>query len=99
MKVALPLWEVSTMNRVMRKIRRWSKRSSLLAVSDDDLEKWFASLGILDRVKGGEVQCFVCKGNIDIDRIQMVSQVEGEIVIICDKPECMYHFTQEYGKA
>lgn len=86
------------MNRVLRKIRRWSKRSKLLAVDDNVLEKWFDSLGILDRVKGGEVQCFVCKGNIDIDRIQMVSRVEGEIVIICDKPECMYHFTQDYGK-
>jgi len=87
------------MNRVVRKIRRWSKRSKLLAIDDDGLEKWFGSLGILDRVKGGEVQCFVCKGKIDIDRIQMVSRVESEIVIICDKPECMYNFTQDYGKA
>ena len=86
------------MNRVIRKIRRWSKRSKVLAVSDDDLEKWFASLGIIDRVKNGEIQCFVCKGNIDINNIQMVGRIEGEIVIICDKPECIYHFNQDYGK-
>jgi len=98
-KNTLTLWEIFAMNRVMRKIKRWSKRSKLLAVNDDGLEKWLDSLGILHRVKGGEAHCFVCKEKIDIDRIQMVSQVEGEIVIICDKPECMYHFTQEYGKA
>ena len=86
------------MNGVMRKIRRWSKRSKLLAVNDDGLEKWFDSLGILDKVKGGEEQCFVCKEKIDIDKIQIVSRVEGEIVIICDNPECIYNFTKDYGK-
>ena len=87
------------MNRLMRKVRRWSKRSKLLAIDDDGLEKWLDSLGILDRVKGRDVQCFVCKGVIDIDSIQMVSRVEGEIVIICNKPECIYNFTQDYRKA
>lgn len=87
------------MNRLMRKVRRWSKRSKLLAIDDDGLEKWLGSLGILDRMKGREVQCFVCKEDIDIDKIQMVSRVEGEIVLICDKPECMYNFTQGYRKA
>jgi len=86
------------MNRVMRKIRRWSKRSKLLAVNDDNLEKWFDSLGILDKLKGEQGQCFVCKEKINIDRIQMVSRVKGDIVIVCDKPECMYNFTQDYGE-
>ena len=86
------------MNRVLRKIRRWSKRSKLLAIDDNGLEKWFDSLGILDRVKGGEVQCFVCKGNIDIDNVQIVSRVKDEIVLVCDKPECLYNFNKEYKR-
>jgi uncharacterized protein with PIN domain len=93
------LLDVSTMNKLMRKIRRWSKRSKILAVSDDGLEKLLTSLGILDRLKRGEMRCFVCKRNISADSIQMVSRVKGEIVVVCDKPECVYSFAQEQGKA
>ena len=86
------------MNEFMRKIRRWSRRSKILAICDDNIEKWLASLGILDRVKGGKIKCFVCKGDIDINNVQFVSRVKGEIVLVCDKPECIYHFTEEYKK-
>ena len=78
--------------RVIRKVRRWSKRSKILAIGDHDLEKWLASLGIIDKVKSGEEQCFVCKERVDINSIQMVSQIGGKIVLVCDKPECIYHF-------
>jgi hypothetical protein len=85
-------------NRFMRKIERWSKRSKLLAICDEDIEKWLTSLGILDRVKDGKIQCFICKGDININSIQIVSRVKGEIVLVCDKPECIYHFTKEHEK-
>jgi len=86
------------MERVIRKIRRWSKRSKLLAISDRDLEKWLASLGILDRVRTGGEQCFICGERVDINNIQMVSQIEGEIVLVCDKPGCIYHFAESTGR-
>jgi hypothetical protein len=87
-----------TVNGFMRKIRRWSKRSKLLAVCDEDIEGWLASLGILDRVKDGKMQCFICKGEINISNIQIVSRVKGEIVLVCDKAECICNFTKEYKK-
>ena len=87
------------MNRLMRNIRRWSKRSTLLAINDNSLESWFDSLGILDRVKCGEMECCVCTEKTSIDHIQMVSRIKGEIVIICDKPECVNNFKQAYAKA
>ncbi len=86
------------MNEFIRRIRRWSKRSKLLAICDDNIEKWLESLGILERVKCGEINCFICKGDIDINNIQFISQFEGEIILICDKPDCIYSFTEEYKK-
>ena len=87
------------MNRFIEKIRRWTKRSELLAVSDDDLEKWLSSLRILNKVKRGKVHCFVCKESIDIGNLQMVSRVGGKLVFVCDKPECTYQFTRAHRKA
>ena len=86
------------MNMLIRKIRRWSKRSKVLAVSDDSLEEWFASLGILDRVKAGNAKCAICGGKVDIASVQIIAQLEGEVTFVCDKPRCMYQFTQEHGR-
>jgi hypothetical protein len=80
------------------KIKRWSKRSVLLAIGDEDIENWLASLGVLDKVKDGKMQCYICKGDININNIQIVSRSKNEIVLVCDKPECIYHLTQEHEK-
>lgn len=82
------------LHKIIRKVRRWTSRSKLLAISDHNLAAWLASLGILDRVENGEERCFICKEQIGINSIEIVTRIDGEIRLICDKPECVYHFNK-----
>lgn len=82
------------MNRLMKAIRRWSRRSKLRAVSDDYLEQWLDSLGVLNQTRNGDWRCCICGEPVDVPSIQMVGRVGGQLVPVCDKLDCMYRFTQ-----
>jgi len=82
------------LQKTIRKVKRWAKRSNLVAISDHNLAEWLASLGILDKVENGEERCLICKEKVGISSIEIVTRMEGEIRLVCDKPECVYHFTK-----
>jgi hypothetical protein len=80
------------MNRLMRKIRRWSKRSEILAVADQDLERWLGSIGLLQTLDRGELTCHVCGAPIRRDDLQLVASLEGHTVVVCDRSHCVRSF-------
>ncbi len=82
------------MNNLIRKIRRWSSRTPILAIRDDDLEEWLNTLGVLESFRSGEVGCFVCKKSLDLYSLQMVGQVHNKVVFCCSESNCIIMFSK-----
>ncbi len=82
------------MRKLLKKIKRWSSRTRILAVSNDDAEVWLSSLGLLDNLNENKISCLVCGSPINIDNWQLVSRVKGQIVMCCDDALCIARFAE-----
>jgi len=59
------------------------------AVYDSDLEQLLRSIGILDRVIGGEMSCAVCGCPVDLDNLGTIFSDGNDIRVSCDKTTCV----------
>ena len=68
-----------------------TKKEKIYAVHDRDLENFLASIGLLDRIKKGEITCAMCEDTITLDNLGFVSPIENDIEVCCDNSKCYYH--------
>ncbi len=80
------------MNRLRRKIRRWSKRTVIPAIPEDAREEVLQSLGLLEPLVNGVLKCEVCGTVVTLDNLAMFRVENGEFVFSCDTPSCMISF-------
>lgn len=65
------------------------KKSKMKAVHDEDLPQLLNSLGILEKVQKGEVNCVYCGDTINLDNLEAIFLKNKEIRFICSKPICI----------
>jgi hypothetical protein len=82
---------------MLRKLKWWSSRTKIQAVSDDNLEDLLISLGILDELRAGKIMCVECGEKITLETLQLTSMTDGKVIICCNKPECITKFALEHA--
>lgn len=65
------------------------KKSKVKAVYDDDLPLLLESLGILEKVRQGEVNCVYCGNTVNLDNLEAIFLKNKEIKFVCSKPICI----------
>ena len=76
--------------RILRKLKRWSNRKQILAVPNDSLQPFLASLGLLESLELGKLTCHVCDEPLDMHSVQYVARRGIDLVIICSKASCAF---------
>ncbi|MHA1632620.1 MAG: hypothetical protein ACTSXC_07445 [Candidatus Freyarchaeota archaeon] len=46
-------------------------------------------LGVYEKVVTGEIKCHFCGSPLTIENIGGFLQIDGMIVMVCNKPECL----------
>ncbi|HNW97992.1 MAG TPA: hypothetical protein PKK00_06240 [Bacteroidales bacterium] len=64
-------------------------KENLNVIHDDNLETLLHNLGLLDKIKNGEIKCKFCSDKITIENINGIFPQGGDIKISCDKPKCV----------
>ena len=59
------------------------------AILEDELERVLKAKGILEAVKAGNVNCFVCGKTLLLENIEAIHIINGETKLCCDDEECI----------
>ena len=65
------------------------KRVEVKAIYDQDLERMLGNLGILDKLIEGELNCAVCRCQVDLDNLGAIFPEGDEIGVSCDNDRCI----------
>lgn len=65
-----------------------SVKNEILAVHEQDLDSFLASLGLLEAFKNQELKCAVCGSVITKDNFHCVYPDNGEIKVCCSLLDC-----------
>ena len=68
--------------------RRYGKPEIVRAVHEDDLEGLLRSLGILQPLLAGTLQCAVCGKVVTMSAVGCILPQQDKVVVSCDSPEC-----------
>ena len=60
----------------------------LRAVHDTDLEGVLQSLGLLEGLRRGQLQCGVCGNTVTFENLRCIYPQGSKIKVCCDRPEC-----------
>ena len=66
----------------------------LNAVHDDDLEKLLSNLGLLEKLKKGQLKCKFTGNVITFDNLYSIFPESGAIKIVCNSPEAIKFFSE-----
>ena len=69
-------------------LKRWFQREKINAINKNDIEKILIDMGILDKIKAGEVHCGKCGEKISMGQIQCLYVEENEIKLCCSEIDC-----------
>lgn len=64
------------------------EKEKSLMVHERNLEQFLESLGLLDDIQNGKIECFNCKDKISLNNFQSVFPLKGKIKVCCSKFEC-----------
>lgn len=67
-----------------------AKKEKIYAVHDRSLQTFLASIGLLDKMKKGEVKCTACEHSITLENLGFIFPYQGDIRVCCDDPKCYY---------
>lgn len=67
------------------------------AVYDEDMEKFLASIDMLDSVLSGNVVCSACSTKITLDNILSVYPENNEIKVCCTNWTCYHNIVNKGG--
>ncbi len=79
---------LKTLVQYFQRLREYVKRDKLKVVHEADLKDLLSSIGILELVENGEIECNVCKCIINLDNLSIIKNLQGKIVIVCNKNNC-----------
>lgn len=65
------------------------RKIPVTAIYSHELEPILKKLRLYEPVKRGEVTCYFCKERLSLDKIGGLIEIEGEVQLICEKPECL----------
>lgn len=77
------------MRNLIAHIRRWSHRTHISAISDEDMERILGSLDVFDSLKSGQVTCLVCRNPVEPMSIGAITRVNGEAMFVCERQDCL----------
>jgi len=82
---------VRALARIDELLRTEEERRTLTitAVHERELERALKRLGLLKKVKRGEMKCPFCGRILTIDTIGAIAPLDG-VKLICDNPKCIY---------
>ena len=69
-------------------------KERLKVVHDDDLTALLDRLGILGKVRHGEVRCKFCEEPVTLENLHSLFPLSGAVKLVCDKPACIKGLTE-----
>jgi len=69
------------------------KRVEVKAVYDQHLQRVLASLGILDKLTAGQLNCAVCGCQMALDNLGTIFPDGDEVGVSCDNDRCVRAIT------
>ena len=70
-------------------VKQVLRRISVTAVHQNELEPVLHRLGVYDEVVAGRAKCHFCNVSVTMENIGGLLSLNGKIVLVCDKPECL----------
>lgn len=64
-------------------------KEKIQAIHDEDLEKFLDGLGILNKLKHGELKCKFCDNSVTLETLHSLFPQSGSIKVVCDNPGCI----------
>ena len=64
-------------------------KEKVRAVHDEDLEKILEGLGVLNKLKYGELRCKFCNNTITFNNLHSIFPQSGAIKFVCDSSDCV----------
>jgi len=58
-----------------------------------DVAEFFKSLGLFDKLKSGDILCYICGEKITIENFRAVTRKSGKLLFCCNKDACIKEFT------
>ena len=83
------------MQNILKKIRRWSSRTKIKAITSEESEVMFSSQLIKQKIVVHEVFCHICRKEINSNNWQLMSKLDDEIIFSCNEPFCIFQFIQK----
>lgn len=74
------------------------KKQNVDAVYDDDLTDLLKNLGVLDRLRSGNMNCFFCDSAVTEKNLLAVIPYQGQVCVSCDRPECVTALNRHLGQ-
>lgn len=71
------------------------KKIDIPAIHDKDLEKILSDLGLLERLKKGELFCINCSKQITWNNLFALKVLDNKHVLFCDEPDCIDNSTEK----
>lgn len=66
------------------------------AIHENDLENFLNNIGILQKIKNGEVKCFFCGVIVTLENFHCVFPENDDIQICCEKLSCRTILKNKY---
>ena len=79
---------------------RKTRKETVNAFHDDDLENILEGLGVLKKFKNGELKCKICNKIVTFQNLHSIFPQSGSIKFVCDNNNCtseLYRMLREGG--
>ena len=73
-------------------------KESIQAVHADDIEDFFASIGLFQELKEGRLKCHACGATITPDNFTLMTRRNGRLLFLCAAKLCLVELFRTGGK-
>ena len=71
---------------------RKEDREVIRTVYNEEVSKFFESLGLSNKLEQQEIRCAVCSQAITVDNFRAVTNRSGNLIFCCNKEACIEGF-------
>ena len=65
------------------------QKEIIRAIYHKDVANFFESIGLLETLQRGEIQCSICGEQITINNLRAIANKSGEYLFCCEKELCI----------
>jgi len=70
-------------------VKHKQQKEIIRAIYHKDVANFFESIGLLETLQRGEIQCSICGEQITINNLRAIANKSGEYLFCCEKELCI----------